>query len=225
MPRYTYRLGEAETVRETRISADNSGPKECAAQATPSAPHPGSIPCQDSSDIPLLLDLTICFKEYLSILLDSTLNSKLPQHFALSYQDWKHRSFWGKKKMQQVKAPIVGAFATMETIKNKNTKQTKNPTKTIHACSQSFSCHLPDCSGYKHGHPTLDLHLPMLHTLYLDTSIWSWICSINNTRNWYCTYKANRHIESFPGHTQLKMHKKLVPGLHFIQTQQIFVLL
>lgn len=165
-----------------------------------------NIPCQNSSDIPLFVDLTLYFREYLSILQDFTLNAKLPQHFALSCQDWKHSSFWEKK-------------ATAE----KHSQWEPLP-QTYTLLVSRFLAIFLTCSGYSHGHPALDLHLPMLHTLYFDTSLWSWICSIN-TRNWFCTYKTNRHIESFPGHTQLKIDRKLSPGLSFIQTQQICVLL
>lgn len=174
-----------------------------------------NIPCQNSSGTPLFVDLTLYFREYLSVLQDFTLNTKLPQHFALSCQDWKHSSFWEKSATAE-------KHWQWEPLPHGNHQKIK---KTCMLLVSRFLAIFLSCSGYSHGHPALDLHLPMLHTLYFDTSLWSWICSTKNTRNWFCTYKANRHIESFPGHTQLKIDRKLSPGSSFIQTQQICVLL
>lgn len=57
-----------------------------------------------------------------------------------------------------------------------------------------------------------------MHTRYslgFDTSSWSCVHSIKNTRNWFLTYRAYGYIGSFPVETQLKMDKRIKPWVNF----------
>lgn len=154
--------------------------------------------CPNSSDTHLFVALVLYFREYFSISLRFTLNSKLPEPLRPSLPGLK--TAVSGKEIQQVKC---GRFAIIETIKKP---------KSLYPFIQSFF--LP--SFWLETVIVMDIQ--PVSSLQLHT-----LCafSIKNNRNWFFIYKGNGHTGSFPGHIQLKTGRKLSPGLIFTQTQQI----
>lgn len=160
--------------------------------------------CPNSSDTHLFVALVLYFREYFSISLRFTLNSKLPEPLRPSLPGVK--TAVSGKEIQQVRVLNVGAFATIETIKKP---------KSLYPFIQSFF--LP--SFWLETVIVMDIQ-PVsslqLHTLLLSQS--------RTTETDSLFTKQMDTLGFFPGHIQLKTDRKLSPRLIFTQTQQICVL-
>lgn len=151
--------------------------------------------CPNSSNTHLFVALVLYFREYFSISLRFTLNSKLPEPLRPPLPGLK--TAVSEKEIQQVRMLNVGAFATIETIKKP---------KSLYPFIQSFF--LP--SFWLETVIVMDIQ--PVSSLQLHT-----LCafSIKNNRNWFFIYKANGHTGFLSRSYTIKDRQKIKPWVNF----------